>query len=921
MLFVGALGAYFLLKDVVFENSKGLVNKTASFIGSMFYLFNLATLQMFFVPFEAYSAHFAFLPWLFWANINFIKDATRRNFFFLLAVNILSLTQAYVPTFFVVYLISLFLIFLFFLKNNLKRIIIALLITFMINAFWLLPNLYFVATSTDVNVKAKINQMATEDNLLRNKKFGSLSDTLLLKGFWFDNVEINGEGIAEYQFKDWIEYSSKPQVKTIGYTLFSLAILGMIFSFVQRKRATLLFLPPLALSFIVISNNTPVLSSIADLFFRIPLFSQVFRFPFTKFSLMLGLCLSIYYAFTYFSLASKLKNTFFQISLGIFFVILPLIFLFPVFQGKLFYNKERALIPAEYFQTFEFFKTQDHNSRIANFPQPTFWGWNFYNFNYSGSGFIWYGIEQPILDRAFDPWSNYNENYYWEISCALYAKNAKLFENVLEKYQVNWLLVDENIISPASAKSLYTDELENMLSNSPKTTLAATFGKIKIYKVNLKTPINNYVYLLENPTNVGPTYKWTNLDQAFLDQGDYITSNSITDNLITNSSYYPFRSLFTGRSQDDLEFEVEDRGDAFVFKNTLPEKYSDYNLSLPEEDFKELPSIDLSNLNEASYAKPDIFIDGKTIEVIVPKVSGFLATEINPATDPRVQKPVNCNKFTEGTVENSVTDDGLLRVRSQNAQNCSAAFWLPDLPQNLSYLITVQNRNISGKSLLFWLENLSIRKADLETYLPKWQMVNGKWKMAYFIQPPMASDALGYTLHFDNTSIGQEKSVNDLGKISVYPIPYKFLTQLKLIDPKTQITQETQVTQETQMTQTTYESVSNVSHPNPSIYEISQLPITNNSFLVLSQSYHAGWQAYEVDQNVSGYLAPILGHKINDHVLVNNWQNGWKIEKPISKNQKIVILFLPQYLEYFGFLLLGFTVSGLVLFSFMKIKS
>ena len=925
MLFVGTVGVYFLLKDIIFERSKDFTNKTASLVGSIFYLFNLATLQMFFVPFEAYSAHFAFLPWLFWANINFIKNATRKNLIFLLVVNILSLTQAYVPTFFVVYLISLFLIFLFYLKSNLKWIIIALLITFMINAFWLLPNLYFVATSTDVNINAKINQMATEDNLLKNKKFGSLSDTLLLKGFWFDNVEINGEGIAEYQFKDWIAYIGNPQIKIVGYTLFGIALLGMIISFVQRKKTVLVFLPPLALSFIVISNNTSVLSSLADLFFKIPLFSQVFRFPFTKFSLILALCLSIFYAFAYLSLASKLKKKFFQISLGIFFVILPLIFLFPVFQGKLFYNKERALIPTEYFQTFEFFKTQGHNSRIANFPQTTFWGWNFYNFNYSGSGFIWYGIEQSILDRAFDPWSNYNENYYWEISYALYSGNNELFESVLEKYQINWLMVDENIISPASAKSLYTDELEDMLSNSPKTTLAAEFGKIKIYKVNLKTPVNNYVYLLENPTNVEPTYKWNNLDMGYVENGNYISETGNwprpevrpEGKLETGKSvYYPFRSLFTGRSQDDLEFQVEDRGDTFVFKNTLPDEIRDYNLSLPDGDLNELPEIDLANLGEISYVKPNIFIDDGAIEVTVPKVGGFLATEINPSTDPRVQKPVNCNKFTPGSVENSVTDDGFLRLTSQNAQNCSVAFWLPDLPQSLSYLISVGNRNISGKSLLFWLENLNIRKADIETYLPKSQSTINNQQLtinnSYFIQPPMASDALGYTLHFDNTSIGQEESINDLGKISVYPIPYKFLTSLQFVSPN-----ESSVLSKTI-------PVLSVKHPNPSVYEVNQLTINNQqlTILTLSQSFHSGWQAYEVGKNMPSIFAPVFGHNIGQHIPVNNWSNGWTLENLDNKdNQKIVITFLPQYLEYLGLALLVLTFASIGFFSFVKIKS
>lgn len=909
MLLAGPIGCYFLLKDIVFENSKNSTGKIASLIGAIFYLFNLATLQVFFFPFEAYSAHFAALPWLLWASLRFLKEGGRKNLLILTLINLFSLTQAYVPTFFIVYLISLGLIFLFYLNKfiQMKRILLVLSVTLMINTFWLLPNLYFVATSTKINLNAKINQMATEDNLLKNKKFGNLGNTTLLKGFWFDSVEINKDGVSEYQFKDWIDYTNKPPVKAVGYLLFLTSIAGIVLAFIQKKLRPLIFLPPLLLSFIVISSNTPVLSSLADLFFKIPLFSQVFRFPFMKFSILLALCLSIFYAFSYFSLARFLKKRFFQLFFGLIFIILPIVFLFPTFQGKLFYNKEKAQIPNEYFQLFDFFKKQNPNTRIANFPQSTFWGWNFYHWNYSGSGFIWYGITQPILDRAFDPWSNKNENYYWEISYALYSKNLELFEKVLEKYQVNWLLVDENIITAGSAKSLYFDELEKMISFSNKVSLVQTFGKIQIYQVNLETPANNFVFSAENLPAVNPIYKWNNFDQSYLENGNYISDTQhVTRDTNLTSVYYPFRSLFSGRSQNDLEFEVEDRGDFFVFKKTLPPEFKDYILAVPQADDRELPNVDPQNLGKIEYLQPDIFLDGLNLEVKVPKVGGYLSAQIEPASDPQVQEAKNCNQFSLGEVKNEITSDGFLRLTSVNALNCSASFWLPNLPHNLAYLITVQSQHQTGKSLLFWLENLNLRKADIETYLPK-------WKISYFIQPPMEKDGLGYSLHFDNNSIGQEKSVNDLGKITVNPIPYKFLTELKFINPATQ------------PTETKLLPIGNVNHPNPSFYEINIQHTTYNTqqspTLVLSQSYNHDWQAYIINDKWSmingklgGLLTPILGKRIEEHVSVNSWENGWALKENLGPDETLVVLFLPQLLEYLGFALFILTV-GMLLFA------
>lgn len=902
MLFVGALGTYFLLKDIVFESSKDFIKKSASLIGSIFYLFNLATLQMFFVPFEAYSAHFAFLPWLFWGNLYFIKNSTYKNLMILLTVNVLSLTQAYVPTYFLVYLMSLSLIFLFYLKTHFKKILLALTITFAINAFWLLPNLYFVATSVDININAKINQMATENNLLKNKKFGSINNTALMKGFWFDNVEINSERVADYQFKDWINHLRNPLVQIIGYNLFLLSLLGIVFSFLKKERSSLVFLLPLTLSFVVITNNTPVISQIANLFYKIPLFSQVFRFPFTKFSLLMALCLAVFYATSYFFLASKLTNRLFQVILGVFFVLLPLIFLSPVFQGKLFYEKEHAEIPNEYFQVFRFFQNKSPNTRIANFPQQTFWGWNFYNFNYSGSGFVWYGIEQPVLDRAFDPWSNYNENYYWEISYALYSKNTPLFEKVLDKYQINWLLVDGNIINTAPAKGLFIDEIEEMLNSSQKAKLVQIFGKIKIYKVDLETPVENYVFLAKNLPVVSPSYNWTNFDQAYLDNGVYL-SNSTTQQLNNSTIYYPFRSLFTGRSQGDLEFQVEDQGGELVFKSQVPEKYKDFNLQIPSEPNAELPTISPDNFMEASYIQPNVFIDGQMIEVRIPKTGGFGSVAFTPWTDPGLKEAENCNQFSQGFVKNEKTVDGYFRLSSLDATNCGAILSLSEFPHNLAYLVTIESRNIKGKSLIFWIENLTNHKADLETSLPKLhnnqQLTIGN---SHFIQPPMASDGLGYSLHFDNVSIGQFESVNDLGKITVNPIPFKFLAQLRLVSPKFQ------------KQLTTHERISSVSHPNPSLYEIPRLTINNvkSPILILSQSYHPGWQAYLLDESIPSLLAPIYGEKIKDHVLVNNWENGWSLPQE-TKEGKIVIFFLPQILEYLGFVLLFLTFAIILL--------
>ncbi|PIS14578.1 hypothetical protein COT64_01865 [Candidatus Shapirobacteria bacterium CG09_land_8_20_14_0_10_39_12] len=890
MLLTGGLGIYFLLKDYILGKYDENIKKWGGVGGAIFYLFNLGTLQTFYLPWEAFSTHFGFLPWLFWGVFKYLKLPSKKNLLLLFLINVLSVSQGYVATIFLVYLFALSLVLachFIFVKHDFKKIAIIYLLTFCINSFWLIPNLYFVINDVKVNTSAKGNLMSTENNLLKNIKFGNFTNVALLKGFWFDNLEIQTNGTTDHMMGDWVKHMKNPLISATGFSLFGLSVLGIIFAFKTKNKRALLFLPVFFLGFTFLANDTFGFSGLTKLFYKLPLFSQIFRFPFTKFSILTAFGMAVFYG-VFFAEILRTKLSLYKglfYGLTIFFILLPIIFLFPVFRGELFYYKEKANIPQEYFDLFEFFKVQDKNTKIANFPQTIYWGWTNYQWGkelYSGSGFLWYGISQPILDRAFDVWSSQNENYYWEITHALYSKNKDLFEKVLEKYQINWLLVDGNVINPGSNKALFLDELEDMLtadrlqttadggsqlaiSNRPKYELVKTFGKIKIYKVNLQTPVKDFVYLAGDLPVIN-SYNWGNQDTAYTQYSDYISPVSDFDIRISDfGAYYPFRSLFTGRTTKDLDFQIEDLGDRFVFRKSLPKEVENYNLILPQYQADELVEIDSADLTKANYLIPTAEIKNGNIEVVIPKAKGLFSAEIEPA-----------EKRLEAVDTTS-----------------SVSFYLPNLPHKFSYLITAESKNIAGKNLLFWLENLTNRKADIEVYLD--QKINN-----FIIQPPMAFDGLGYTLHFDNISIGQQESVNELEKITVNPIPYGFLTGIKLVD-------------NSEPSVVSYNNNNNlikqVKHSNPAVYEIElNKEPGENATLVLSQAYHVGWKAYKVTGK-AGLLTPVFGQEILDHVKVNNWENGWTLnyQLPITNDQfkeTIVLVFLPQYLEFIGFLLL-----------------
>ena len=67
-LIVGAVGMYFFLKKQIVES------KIWAFLGSLFYLLNLGTMQNFIVPFEMFTTQYALLPWVFLFATNYLSD-------------------------------------------------------------------------------------------------------------------------------------------------------------------------------------------------------------------------------------------------------------------------------------------------------------------------------------------------------------------------------------------------------------------------------------------------------------------------------------------------------------------------------------------------------------------------------------------------------------------------------------------------------------------------------------------------------------------------------------------------------------------------------------------------------------------------------------------------------------------------------
>lgn len=1002
MLFVGGLGAYFLLKSTILRNSE---NKIVPFLGGLFYILNLSTLQSFYVPYEAFSAHFAFLPWMILASINFIREQSKKTFLIFTLILLLASPAAYVPTLFVVYIVALliFIATIYFTNKEKQRLVKSSLKLFGViaiaNAFWALPFAYFTLTNASTNVASKINQMASPTINGQRNEFANIHDVALLKGFWFQNVDPNLQGDKAFMLAPLRDFYSNPVIIVIGYLIFAIILFGLIKVFLDREKRLYPFVAIFIFVFAILASNTFPFSIIDWVFRKFPFFDQAFRFPFTKFSTLASLLYAMFLSLALERIFERIKfsgKTILSFVFLIAFSTLLIFYTLPAFKGNFLYEKETIKIPNEYFKTFEYFKKQDKTARIANLPQHTFWGWNFYSWGYGGSGFLWYGIEQPILDRAFDPWSSTSEQYYTEISNALYAKNSKELSNIIEKYQVSYLLVDKNVVYFPSPKSLFYNEIEQLLESLPNVKKDAEFGKIAIYKVDLKNKPNKFIYAATNLSSVSPSESQYS-DSAF---GKYSNYYSAENNLIS----YPFSQTMSPKVTNSKTTKITEKEDTIEFSTIIPAGSDSTTLNLPSfGESENIVPISLIRTIEGnnttitlSFKTPYVSLSGKKIHqdniefpiFIIPDNNSYplyinindtksftvekegqnrqeivrsfltleqensitlsnsdgdsqtyyltsdvlkllktdptqisipnsdkdqiLSVEVAKITDEYLSferssfkdaEVKNCSQYRVGQA-NATFNEGV-QLKAQNSSNC-IDFYIPNLIHNQGYAVFVNGKNTSGRSLHFWVLNEDAKFAPIDTYLLSKNETNS------FILPAMEENGRGYSIHFDNESIGGEKSENSISKIGIYQIPYDYLKNVTLGNTNKQPSQIISINN----------IASNISHPNESLYYMNlKNEIKPDTILILSQSFNSGWTAYKVAKTdsfvrkfLNSYLPFIFGSKIKNHVMVNNWSNGWIIEEKIdSSKQSIVIVYMPQYFEYLGFVIIFIIFINLLL--------
>lgn len=862
---LGPLGAYFLLKYIFEREKTGLVIKLTSFLGALSYLLNLVTLQHFFVPFEMFTTQFAFLPWLFLFAVKILREGKKKNYLWFAIFTLLALPMAYAATLFYAYLGALVVFLLIYIVLNkfrpslIKKSFLVLVIALALNLFWLSGNVYSVLTQTNDVANSRINYLFSPEATIRNQAYGDLGDIALGKNFLFDwRAFDNTNNTYTDLMNVWIKHLEVPGVKTIGYLIFAFSVLGIIFSLVKKNKfGIVFFFVYLYALFFLINSNFPTGSIYQFFVNHSTLFKEGFRMTFTKFSIIFELCQVFFFAYFVLFLLNLIKGTKFRAIVGVILASLLSFGIYsftkPAFSGNFISQVVRTDFPNEYFQIFHWFN-QNPEGRIADLPMQTLWGWGNHNWKYEGSGFLPFGLKDPLLDRDFDRFSPFNETFYNQANFALYQyqipdPNLKLgkeelatiseenklvitnFENVLQKFQVRYLLLDESVINAGGDnKILYIPQIKDLVANSAHIKEAAKFGFLTIYQTDFDFG-NDFV---SAPAN----YSLVNAETT------YSQLNTISN----------YGTTIQNDTAVGLPFSDFDRREGLTYqvKNTLEGE----RLVIENPKMKVQALVTTENATKEDFSKE----------------RGF-------------KEAYNCDLMKNGTVAKLNLVDKVDYKAADGGVSCDF-YYYPDISYSQAYVLRVKGENVTGRSLKIYLQNLTTGKMDLEELMDPGNFDN------YFVILPknievQNPDYSGYYLNVETRSFSGIASENKIEKIEFYPIPFGDLLKVKTSQSEPEkIVNNLQVLE--------------VKKSGTSAYKVD---VQGYGLISLGQGFENGWIAFT--ENGSKY-------KKLDHVLVNGWKNGWIVpsnnQSLITNNETILIVFWPQYLEWSGMVLIPLTV-------------
>jgi len=485
------------IRDFVNTRSSGYV----FFISGLIYLSSLWTAWVFNFNMMPYIAQYGFLPLLLLSIYQLMKDFTYPRFFFLFISSILFVSTSVIGTLFFVNIVLILFVFIYFgwlHRVKVRGILKYLFLFLVVQLFWLLPfTIYTKSVSQDI-VDSPTNRAITANTIDLEKQMMDLPNSARLYTRLLGTVDTSDP--KTYIFPMSEDFMNYDFYKVVGLLPIFLALVGLVLSIFKKEFKILpLWIVLLGLLFLLKNQNPPLGNIYIWLQENFNIFKQVFRWVSSKLGQQYLVFLTITSTIGFLLLLNFLSSFFKKVPRYIFvlfslaLITMPMLFYMEyVFRGDLFTERATVSFPDEYYELANEIR-DDPYSRIYYAPPSNNGYFREYDWGFIGSQFISYILPNPVMDMSLAIGSDVGEKAMNEIANVYDSKNPEMLVDVLEKYDVTYLLLDRSLV-----KGRYGYELDFSLFDNELPGLDLVWKKnfLELYK--LEREETKYVETLES---------------------------------------------------------------------------------------------------------------------------------------------------------------------------------------------------------------------------------------------------------------------------------------------------------------------------------------------------------------------------------------------------------------------------------------
>lgn len=492
---VGSWFTALLTSNLIKDFGKKKYSELAFLLGGIFYITTLWTVWVYYQNMFPYITQFGFLPLVVWSIYRLVKKFSWKNALILFISTMFFTSTFVIATLFVVDIVLISVLTVIFaiaysssIKECLKKTFLTVVLIISSQLFWVLPFVHYTANVSGDIIDSYVNRSITTSVIdLESRDQDAINSVKL-----FTRTVLEEQG-DEYIFSRADEYAKYDFFKVVGLIPAVFTLILMIFAIVKKKW---LYLSLTILAFIfwfIIKNVNPPFGNIFIWMQQnIPLFKQVFRWASSKtgniFLLLIAISAPIGFAYLIDFLSSFLKKPL-KILLyivSVLIIVLPTLFYAQyLFTGEIYPERALIEIPSEYYQLEKYIMENEiGDKRILYLPPANNNYFRTYDWGFWGSNFISYILPNPLMDLSSAIGSKYGEQAMIEIQQAFRAKDREKLNALINKYDIEYILVDKTLEEKGFTFSWDWNEVDPLWNKKP---LAYSTDNLYLYNTDTES--------------------------------------------------------------------------------------------------------------------------------------------------------------------------------------------------------------------------------------------------------------------------------------------------------------------------------------------------------------------------------------------------------------------------------------------------